>query len=81
MPNVVLLFAKGCEEKPGNYRVVSQTSVVGKLMGWILGDDIYIQLDKHGLIWDSPRGFVHGRSCFTNLIEVFEKVMQDARAR
>ena len=36
--NVVPLFSKGCREKPGNYRPVSLSSVVGKLLEGILRD-------------------------------------------
>ena len=39
--NVVPLFKKGCREKPGNYRPVSLTPVVGKLLEGILRDRIY----------------------------------------
>ena len=35
---VVPLFKKGCREKPGNYRPVSLSSVVGKLLEGILRD-------------------------------------------
>ena len=38
--NVVLLFLKGCREKPGNYRPVSLTSVVSKLLEGILREDL-----------------------------------------
>ena len=30
--NIVLMFKKGCREKPGKYRPVSLSSVVGKLL-------------------------------------------------
>lgn len=38
----VPLFKKGCKEKPGNYRPVSLTSLVGKLLERILRDKIYM---------------------------------------
>ena len=72
--NVVPLFKKGCREKPGNYRPVSLTSVVGKLLEGILRDRIYRHLERQGLIRDSQHGFVSGKSCLTNLIEFFEGV-------
>jgi len=34
--NVVPLFKKDCREKPGNYRLVSLKSIVGKLFEGIL---------------------------------------------
>ncbi|XP_062907777.1 ubiquitin-conjugating enzyme E2 G2 isoform X1 [Mobula hypostoma] len=61
--NVVPLFKKGSRDSPGNYRPVSLTSVVGKLLEKILKDRIYGHLENHGLIRDSQHGFVKGRSC------------------
>ena len=72
--NVVPLFKKGNRNDPGNYRPVSLTSVVGKLMEKVLRDGIYDHLERCGLIRDSQHGFVKGRSCLTNLIEFFEEV-------
>ena len=70
--NVVPFFKKGCREKPGNYRPVSLTSVVGKLLEGILRDRIYMHLETQGLIKDSQHGFVSGKSCLINLSEFFE---------
>ena len=46
--NVVPFFKKGCREKPGNYRPVSLTSVVGKLLEGILRDRIHRHLETQG---------------------------------
>ena len=40
----------------------------------ILKDEIFIHLNKHGLIKDSQHGFTSGRSCLTNLLDFFEAV-------
>jgi len=72
--NVVPLFKEGCREKPGNYRPVSLTSVVGKLLEGTLRDRIYRHLERQGLIRDSQHSFVSGKSCLTNLVEFFEGV-------
>ena len=69
--NVVPLFKKGCREKPENYRPVSLTSVMGKLLEGILRDRIYRHLEWQGLIRDSQLGFVSGKSRLMNLIEFF----------
>lgn len=67
--HVIPLFKKGSKSKPSNYRPVSLTSVVDKLMESILRDGVYNYLDRQGLIRNSQHGFVHGeRSCLTNLI-------------
>ncbi|XP_038671336.1 uncharacterized protein LOC119975618, partial [Scyliorhinus canicula] len=74
--NVVPLFKKGSRDNPGNYRPVSLTSVVGKVLERIIKDTIYNHLDRNNMIRDSQHGFVKGRSCLTNLIEFFEKVTE-----
>eukprot|EP00061_Rhincodon_typus_P012114 g37632.t1 len=73
---MVPLFKKGDEEKPGNYRPVSLTPVVGKLLERILRDRIYMYLKRQGLIKNSQHGFVHGKSGLTNLIEFFIEVTE-----
>ena len=72
--NIVPLFKKDRRDSPGNYRTVSLTSVVGKLLEKILKDKVYSHLEEKRLISDRQHGFVKGRSCLTNLIEVFEEV-------
>ena len=74
MANVVPLFKKGNRNDPGNYRPVSLTSVVGKLMEKVLRNRTYAHLERCSLIRDSQHGFVKGKSCLTNLIEFFEVV-------
>eukprot|EP00061_Rhincodon_typus_P018619 g47854.t1 len=76
LANVVPLFKKGGKEKSGNYKLVTLTSVVGKLLEAILRHRIYTYLERQGLIRDSQHAFVHGKSCLTNLIEFFEVVMK-----
>ena len=44
--NVVPLFKKGSRDNPGNYRPVSLTSMVGKLLERILRDRMYAQLER-----------------------------------
>ena len=69
---VVPLFKKGKKSEPGNYRPVSLTSLIFKIMESILKDSILGHLDKFSLITDSQHGFSKGRSCLTNLL-VFKK--------
>jgi len=72
--NVVPLFKKRNRDHPENYRPVSLTSVVRKLLERILKDRIHDYLEKHRLIGDSQHGFMRGRSGLTSLIEFFEDV-------
>ena len=71
---VTPLFKKGKKSDAQNYRPVSMTSVVCKVMESILKDVIQEHLEKHDLIRDSQHGFTSGRSCLTNLLEFLEEV-------
>eukprot|EP00061_Rhincodon_typus_P009258 g32627.t1 len=58
--NVVPLFKNGSRDNPGNYKPVSLTSVVGKLLEKIVRDKIYKHLEANRLINDKQHGFVRG---------------------
>jgi ribonuclease P/MRP protein subunit RPP40 len=71
---VTPLFKKGKKSDIQNYRPVSLTSLVCKIMESIIKDDIVEHLEKYKLIRDSQHGFMKGRSCLTNLLEFLEEV-------
>jgi len=71
---VIPIFKKGTRGDPGNYRPVSLTSAVCKLMESILRDNIVDHLIINHLIKDSQHGFTTGRSCQTNLLEFLDQV-------
>ena len=72
--NVTPLYKKGNKSTPGNYRPVSLTSVVCKLLESIIKDAIMEHLEQHKLLEVSQRGFLPGRSCLTNLLAYLENV-------
>ncbi|CAM5175590.1 unnamed protein product [Natator depressus] len=72
--NVTPIFKKGSRGDPGNYRPVSLTSVPGKLVETIVKNKIVRHIEHHKLLPKSQHGFCKGRSCLTNLLEVFEGV-------
>ena len=74
LANVVPIHQKGSREESGNYRPVSLTSIVGKLMETILKERIVEHLKSHGLNDEKQHGFTSGRSCQTNLIDFFDWV-------
>ena len=74
--NVTPLFKKGSREEPGNYRPISLTSVVCKVMESILKNEILDHINKEIPINKSQHGFTANRSCLTNLIEYLEKVTE-----
>ena len=67
------LFKKGKRTSPGNYRPISLTSVVCKVMESIIRDKIVDHLMENELLCDEQHGFVPGRSCITQLLCCIEE--------
>ena len=76
LANVTPLFKKGDKSNPGNYRPISLTSVVCKLMESILRDKIVEFLEKNNIIRDSQHGFPNRRSCLTNLLDFLHDIYE-----
>ena len=72
--NIIPLFKKGSRNKSVNYRPVSLTSVICKLLESIIRDHIMDFLIKHKLINSSQHGFLKSKSCLTNLLCFFEEI-------
>ena len=72
--NITPLFKKGSRNKPENYRPVSLTSVVCKLLETLIRDHMVEFLVKHKLINTSQHGFLKARSCLTNLLCFWKKL-------
>jgi hypothetical protein len=72
--NVVAVYKKGPRDCPGNYRPISLTSQVCKVMESILKDEIVKHLEKFKLINSSQHGFMKGKSCLTNLLEFLHSI-------
>ncbi|CAM5088479.1 unnamed protein product [Eretmochelys imbricata] len=67
LANATLIFKKGSRGDPGNYRLVSLTSVPGKLVETIVKNKIVRHIEEHKLLRKSQHGFC-------NLLEFFEGV-------
>ena len=74
---VTPIFKKGDVSQPSNYRPISLTSIVGKLMESIMVDLISDHLESNGLLRSSQHGFRRRRSCLTNLVEFFHFVFSE----
>ncbi|MGE5822757.1 MAG: reverse transcriptase domain-containing protein [Nitrososphaerota archaeon] len=72
--NVTAIYKKGDKCLPCNYRPVSLTSHVCKLLESIIRDNIINHVHKFKLIKESQHGFVSKKSCLTNLLEFLEFV-------
>ena len=73
LSNVTPVYKKGPKSEPGNYRPVSLTSNVCKLMERVINVDLSAFIDQN-VLYNTQHGFRKGRSCQTNLIEFFDKV-------
>ena len=69
-----LYLTKRSRDELGNYRSVSLTSGVWKVLEMLIGDEMRNYLNKNKLIKGSQHGFTEGRSCLTNLLEFNDDV-------
>ena len=67
------IHRKGDRTDPGNYRPVSLTSQVCKVLESIIVDKISEHLTSNELLNEAQHGFREGRSCLTNLLEILEQ--------
>ena len=70
--NVTPIFKSGAKGVPGNYRPVSLTCIVCKVMESVLRDAIVDFLAQNELLRLSQHGFMRRRSTLTNLLEYLE---------
>lgn len=71
--NVTPIHKKASKQKASNYRPISLTSIVCRIMESIIRDNIVKHMMENQLFCDSQHGFVPGRSCMTQLIIVIDK--------
>ena len=72
--NIITLFKKGSRNKSENYRPVSLTSVICKLLERLIKDHMVDFLVKHNLLNSSQHGFLKARSCLTNMLCFLEEI-------
>ena len=70
--NITAIYKKGSKANPGNYRPISLTSIIFKLLEAIIRDAIVTHMSVNNLFCDQQHGFVPGRSCITQLLTTFE---------
>ena len=70
--SVCPVFKKGSKGDPGNYRPISLTCILCKIMEGVVRDAMVEFLLANKLICPSQHGFLPGRSTLTNLLEYLE---------
>ena len=74
LANVPPIHKGGSKNDPGNYRPISLTSVVCKILESIIVDLMTEHIEANGLLLDSQHGFRHNRSCLSNLVDFFHNM-------
>ncbi|KAK4830972.1 hypothetical protein QYF61_014431 [Mycteria americana] len=74
LASLMPIYKKGRKEDPGNYRPVSLTSVLGKIMERFILSVLNRHVQANQGIRPSQHGFMKGRSCLTNLISFYDQV-------
>lgn len=67
--NITPIFKKGDKRLPMNYRPVSLTSVVGKVLEKFVRDAMVEHMEVNNLFAAEQHGFRHKHSCISNLLE------------
>jgi hypothetical protein len=70
--SVTALFKKGSKQDPGNYRPVSLTCILCKVLESVVRDALVAHFTDNKLYTDCQHGFRKKRSCVTQLLQVME---------
>jgi hypothetical protein len=71
--NITALFKKGAKTKLGNYRPVSLTCIVCKLLESLIRDEIMEHFIKNKLFSAKQFGFIRGRSTVLQLLKMLDQ--------
>ena len=77
LANVVPIFKKGDKLSPSNYRPVSLTAVLCKVLESLIRDQLLCHLVDQGLLSSEQHGFHPGRSCSTQMLQFFDAVSKE----
>ena len=79
--DIVPIFRSGNKENPSNYRPVSLTSVVVKLCESVIKKRWNDYLERKKILTNGQFGFQKGRSCVTNLLCFYSRVIDVVQER
>ena len=78
---IVPIYKGGSKEDLLNYRPVSLTSVIGKLCERIIKDRWIKFLEEMNILSEKEFGFRSGRSCTSNLLSFYSRVIDVIQER
>ena len=70
------IFKKGSRHLPENYRPISLTCILCKIMERFVRDNVVTHLFEKGLLSKKQYGFISGRSTLTQLLYYFDECLQ-----
>ena len=70
--NVSPIFKKGDKSTAANYRPISLTCILCKVMEHIIASNLVRHLDSNGLMYELQHGFRETRSCETQIVSLIE---------
>ena len=73
-------FQKGDTSLASNYRPISLTKILCKLLEHVVTTNIVSHMDKYNLLYDLQHGFRSKRSCETQLVTLIEDLMRNSTA-
>ena len=75
--NITPIYKKGKKYNANNYRPVSLTCIVSKILESIVRDSIIKHFQEHDLFSSKQYGFMKGRSTVTQLLDLLDKWTAD----
>lgn len=75
--NVVPLFKKGNKEDPANYRPISLTCILCKVLEHIVASNLTAHFNKNNILYDLQHGFRERRSCETQLLQLIDELAKN----
>ena len=73
--HVTPIFKKGKKDNPANYRPISLTCIISKLMEHIIVSALMKHLEGNGLLHSNQHGFRSQRSCDTQLVDLSHQLV------
>lgn len=68
LADITPIFKKGSKKDPYNYRPISLTSIVVKVLESVIRDSVIEHMTSNNLLAEQQHGFCPGRSCDTQLL-------------